>query len=55
MKVGCVAPYVQDAEACRRCWLEPVGRIAQRRPTAGGGGAQGARTAPAGRRRAVTR
>jgi prepilin-type processing-associated H-X9-DG protein len=35
MKVGYVVLYVQDAEACRRFWVEQVGMVEKRRTEAG--------------------
>ncbi len=36
MKVGYVVLYVDDAEACRRFWVEQVGMVEKRRADAGG-------------------
>jgi lactoylglutathione lyase len=36
MKVGYVVLYVNDAEACRRFWVEQVGMVEKRRQDAGG-------------------
>jgi len=36
MKVGYVVLYVNDAEACRRFWIEQVGMIEKNRIEAGG-------------------
>ncbi len=36
MKVGYVVLYVNDAEACRRFWVEQVGMVEKRRTEAGG-------------------
>ena len=36
MKVGWVVLYVQDAEACRRFWVEQIGMVEKRRTDAGG-------------------
>jgi lactoylglutathione lyase len=36
MKVGYVVLYVDDAEACRRFWVEQVGMIEKRRSEIGG-------------------
>lgn len=36
MKVGYVVLYVNDAEACRRFWVEQVGMVEKRRSEAGG-------------------
>jgi len=36
MKVGYVVLYVNDAEACRRFWIEQIGMVAKRRTEAGG-------------------
>jgi lactoylglutathione lyase len=35
MKVGYVVLYVDDAEACRRFWVEQVGMVEKRRKDAG--------------------
>ena len=35
MKVGYVVLYVDDAEACRRFWVEQVGMVEKRRTEAG--------------------
>jgi lactoylglutathione lyase len=35
MKVGYVVLYVNDAEACRRFWIEQVGMVEKRRAEAG--------------------
>ena len=35
MKVGYVVMYVNDAEACRRFWIEQVGMVEKRRSEAG--------------------
>ena len=35
MKVGYVVLYVNDAEACRRFWLEQVGMVEKRRAAVG--------------------
>jgi lactoylglutathione lyase len=35
MKVGYVVLYVNDAEACRRFWVEQVGMVEKRRSEAG--------------------
>jgi lactoylglutathione lyase len=35
MKVGYVVLYVNDAEACRRFWVEQVGMVEKRRTEAG--------------------
>ena len=35
MKVGYVVLYVNDAEACRRFWVEQVGMVEKRRQEAG--------------------
>ncbi len=35
MRVGYVVLYVQDAEACRRFWVERVGLVEKRRTAAG--------------------
>jgi len=35
MKVGYVVLYVDDAEACRRFWVEQVGMVEKRRTQAG--------------------
>jgi catechol 2,3-dioxygenase-like lactoylglutathione lyase family enzyme len=35
MKVGFVVLYVNDAEACRRFWVEQVGMVEKRRQEAG--------------------
>ena len=36
MKVGYVVLYVQDAEACRRFWVEQVGMVEKQRTEAAG-------------------
>jgi lactoylglutathione lyase len=36
MKVGYVVLYVNDAEACRRFWVDQIGMIEKRRTEAGG-------------------
>jgi catechol 2,3-dioxygenase-like lactoylglutathione lyase family enzyme len=36
MKVGYVVLYVNDAEACRRFWIEQIGMVEKRRTEAGG-------------------
>ena len=36
MKVGYVVLYVNDAEACRRFWVDQVGMVEKRRNDAGG-------------------
>jgi len=36
MRVGWVVLYVNDAEACRKFWVEQVGMVEQRRYEAGG-------------------
>ena len=36
MKVGWVVLYVNDAEACRRFWIEQIGMVEKRRAEAGG-------------------
>jgi lactoylglutathione lyase len=36
MKVGYVVLYVNDAEACRRFWVERIGMVEKRRTEAGG-------------------
>src|SRR6476619_8582080 len=36
MKVGYVVLYVNDAEACRRFWIEQIGMVEKRRTDAGG-------------------
>ena len=36
MKVGYVVLYVNDAEACRRFWIEQIGMVEKRRDEAGG-------------------
>ena len=36
MKVGYVVLYVNDAEACRRFWVEQVGMVEKRRAEMGG-------------------
>jgi lactoylglutathione lyase len=36
MKVGYVVLYVNDAEACRRFWVEQIGMVEKRRTDAGG-------------------
>jgi lactoylglutathione lyase len=36
MRVGYVVLYVNDAEACRRFWVEQVGMVEKRRTEAGG-------------------
>jgi lactoylglutathione lyase len=36
MKVGYVVLYVNDAEACRRFWIEQMGMVEKRRTEAGG-------------------
>src|SRR6476619_4607218 len=36
MKVGYVVLYVNDAEACRRFWIEQIGMVEKRRIDAGG-------------------
>ena len=36
MKVGYVVLYVNDAEACRRFWVEQVGMVEKRRNEVGG-------------------
>jgi lactoylglutathione lyase len=36
MKVGYVVLYVNDAEACRRFWVERLGMVEKRRTEAGG-------------------
>ena len=36
MKVGYVVLYVNDAEACRRFWVEQIGMVEKRRTEAGG-------------------
>src|SRR6186997_3082217 len=35
MKVGYVVLYVDDAEACRRFWVEQIGMVDKRRTAAG--------------------
>ena len=35
MKVGYVVLYVNDAEACRRFWIEQIGMVEKRRSEAG--------------------
>ena len=35
MKVGYVVLYVNDAEACRRFWVDQVGMVEKRRSEAG--------------------
>jgi lactoylglutathione lyase len=35
MKVGWVVLYVNDAEACRRFWVEQIGMVEKRRTAAG--------------------
>ena len=35
MKVGYVVLYVNDAEACRRFWVEQIGMVEKRRSEAG--------------------
>jgi lactoylglutathione lyase len=35
MKVGYVVLYVNDAEACRRFWIEQIGMVEKRRAEAG--------------------
>jgi catechol 2,3-dioxygenase-like lactoylglutathione lyase family enzyme len=35
MKVGYVVLYVNDAEACRRFWVEQIGMVEKRRTEAG--------------------
>jgi lactoylglutathione lyase len=35
MKVGYVVLYVNDAEACRRFWIEQIGMVEKRRTEAG--------------------
>ena len=35
MKVGYVVLYVNDAEACRRFWIEQIGMVEKRRSQAG--------------------
>jgi lactoylglutathione lyase len=35
MKVGYVVLYVNDAEACRRFWVEQIGMVEKRRTAAG--------------------
>jgi len=36
VKVGYVVLYVNDAEACRRFWIEQIGMVEKRRTEAGG-------------------
>lgn len=36
MKVGYVVLYVNDAEGCRRFWVEQIGMVEKRRAEAGG-------------------
>src|SRR4051794_12114391 len=36
MKVGYVVLYVNDADACRRFWVEQIGMVEKRRTEAGG-------------------
>jgi catechol 2,3-dioxygenase-like lactoylglutathione lyase family enzyme len=36
MKVGYVVLYVNDAEACRRFWIEQIGMVEKRRTEVGG-------------------
>ena len=36
MKVGYVVLYVNDAEACRRFWVDKIGMVEKRRTEAGG-------------------
>jgi len=36
MRVGYVVLYVNDAEACRRFWVEQIGMVEKRRTEAGG-------------------
>jgi lactoylglutathione lyase len=36
MKVGYVVIYIEDAEACRRFWVEQMGMVEKRRTEAGG-------------------
>jgi lactoylglutathione lyase len=36
MQVGYVVLYVDDAEACRRFWVEQIGMVEKRRTEAGG-------------------
>ena len=36
MKVGYVVLYVNDAEACRRFWIDRIGMVEKRRSEAGG-------------------
>ena len=36
MKVGYVVLYVNDAEVCRRFWVEQIGMVEKRRDEAGG-------------------
>ena len=36
MKVGYVVLYVNDAEACRRFWVEQIGMVEKRRTEVGG-------------------
>ena len=36
MKVGYVVLYVNDAEACRRFWIEQIGMVEKRHTEAGG-------------------
>ena len=36
MKVGYVVLYVNDADACRRFWIEQIGMVEKRRTEAGG-------------------
>jgi lactoylglutathione lyase len=36
MKVGYVVLYVNDADACRRFWIEQIGMVEKRRSEAGG-------------------
>ena len=36
MKVGYVVLYVNDAESCRRFWVEQIGMVEKRRAEAGG-------------------
>jgi lactoylglutathione lyase len=36
MKVGYVVLYVNDAEACRKFWIEQIGMVEKRRTEAGG-------------------
>jgi hypothetical protein len=43
MKVGYVVPYADDAEACRMFWIEPVGRVENRRTVLARSDATGSR------------